>query len=442
MEPTVTEATTGVSMRSNLARQRLRERCTQAIMKLLPQPDSRARGVWNEDSIRTITAVFELQRVELHSELDERKLDNNLIAKVIEVLTLRAYFPDSRSPTLLYEMEAHLRLLATAIRMYKYNGRCLDHQLHNDVYTGITNLWKIFDRHRTTRDDALRVEDWNAAFLIKHCQYLLVSIDDSESFAKKVARRAVLGLEGAATGLGHHYTDTKHKALEIAKRNRLRPRWHDEFIQLEDACWTVIAGDIRIHESGDFENDIAAIVDEEMMVTHLLRDGIETHLDDHQTQPSKFSSLVRHTLGRSTHYLQQAGPYEEHDEYFCYGILDLIYQLSFRIRKRSRRRCFSEFLKVALRILEERKSSPCLCLKATDIWNRIAEIGDKDRLVYGDVEDRDAINRWINQYGINAEKSEFSSSLCPVIELPLMVVGGQGESTLPSGSFAERKSPC
>jgi hypothetical protein len=207
----------------------------------------------------------------LHSELEEQKLDNNLIAKVIEVLTLRAYFPDSRSSTVLYEMEAHLRLLSTAIRMYKYNGRCLDHQLHNDVYAGITNLRNIFDRHRTIRDDTLRIEDWNTTFSLKHCQYLLVSIDDSESFAKKVARRTVLGIEGAVslTGLGQHYIDTRDTAVEIIKRNRLRPHWHDEFVQLEDACWTVIAGDIRIHESGDFENDINALVEEEVMVTYL-----------------------------------------------------------------------------------------------------------------------------------------------------------------------------
>src|SRR5277367_49354 len=112
-----------------------------------------------------------------------------------------------------------------------------------------------------------------------------------------------------------------------------------------------------------------------------MRDSIETHLRKSQSQSSRLGTLVRHTIGRFAHYLQQPSPYEEHDDYFMYGILDLIYQLSFRIRKCSRRRCFSEFLKVVLRIFEGGKSSPCLCLKATDLWNRITEIGDKDRLM-------------------------------------------------------------
>src|ERR1700733_428707 len=96
---TATESTTARSSNSTILRWR-RERCTSALKRLVRQPDSPARGVWSEESIRTITAVFEIQCLELHSELEEHHIHGSLIAKVIEDLATRSYFPDPRSDTL------------------------------------------------------------------------------------------------------------------------------------------------------------------------------------------------------------------------------------------------------------------------------------------------------------------------------------------------------
>src|SRR5271167_1620675 len=89
-----TEAPTNLSTRSSIIRQYLREFCTAELKKLIPQPDSHARGFWNEQSIQKLTAVFEIQRVELNSESQPRRPDIYLMAQVIEMLAGKRYFPD------------------------------------------------------------------------------------------------------------------------------------------------------------------------------------------------------------------------------------------------------------------------------------------------------------------------------------------------------------
>jgi hypothetical protein len=63
-------------------------------------------------------AILELKRVELHSSKESQWLiSNSLIAKVIHTLATIVHFPNPHSDLLL-EMEAHLRLLAMALRVY------------------------------------------------------------------------------------------------------------------------------------------------------------------------------------------------------------------------------------------------------------------------------------------------------------------------------------
>jgi hypothetical protein len=101
---------------------------------------------------------------------------------------------------------------------------------------------------------------------------------------------------------------------------------------------------------------------------------------------------------------------EEHTDYLRYGILDLIYILSFRIRRRSRRECLRDYLKIVRLVLERSTSSATsLHAKATDIWNRICEVGADDSLTYGDEEDREAIRAWTRDHDDTTEDPEESS---------------------------------
>jgi hypothetical protein len=406
---TTAESTTAKSSNSVILGWR-RERCIAALKRLVPQPDSAACGVWSEECIRTITAVFEIQRVELHSELEEQRIHGSLIAQVISELATRSYFPDHCSETLVVEMEAHLRLLAAALRIYKYNGRSLEHKIHQDVYDGISKMSSIFEKNKKNRDKKQLIEDRNVAFLIKHCQFVLVSIDSSESLARQIARKAIVGVNGTLAGFGSQYHEIMPAVASIIKRQRSRPKWHEEYTQLEDACWSVFASDIRMRRP-DYDTDIEAFIEEARLATFLLRESLEAHLGRPQKE-RKVKKLFRQAMGRATELLQDAGPPEEHYEYLIFAILDLLYQLSFRIRKRSRHLCFIDFVKMIRMVLERSPPSIArLYLKATDLWNRILLLGDKDNFVYGEDSDCHAIRKLIKQQReIEVEQYEFSAA--------------------------------
>ena len=172
-----------------LIRRRLRERCITVLENFLQPDDDPSRNISTEDRICALTAVFELQRVQLHSDLEDQQIDYITIANIIIELANGAYLPDHKDPHLLIDMEAHLQLLASAIRLYKYNGKSLDQDIHQDVLQGLRRLSDIFEENRRRRGEHLRIEEFNVMFLLKHCQFLLLSIDNSGSLGRTVAKR-------------------------------------------------------------------------------------------------------------------------------------------------------------------------------------------------------------------------------------------------------------
>jgi hypothetical protein len=386
-----------LSSEQSLIRRCLRRRCTSELLRLIPQSDAPARGVWNDETIRTLTAIFELQRVELHSELEEEHIHNTIIAKWLEALTTREYFHDPCSDSLVLDMEAHCRLLASVLRTFKYHGKSLRHELHQEIYRGLNVLANVFQKNQSRRDEQLRVEDRTVAFLIKHCQYLLVSIDSDRSPARELARRAIVGFDGALAGLGQQYHELRPRILEMIQRQRQRPKWHKEYVELEDACWSVFASDIRMRSVDPTSNNDDRFVEEAEFVVSLLRSSLEVYLSQNPEQ-RRTPNILRQFVGQATDILQDAGPFEEHPDYFLFGILDLLYQLSFRIRKHGRKQCFVDYMKIIRLTLEHRRHCKTgLHLKATDLWFRLIILGNKDREVYGDEEDRLTISKWLNQ---------------------------------------------
>jgi hypothetical protein len=296
-------------------------------------------------------------------------------------------------------MELHLRLLALALRLYKYGAKSLESTLHVAVYDGITRLGHGFERYRKNR---VKVDDWNVAFLLKHCQYIVLSIENSDSFQHKAAKRAIVAFDA---GLGSQYHELRPALAEIIKRQRSRPDWHDEYMGLEDAVYAMVRADVR-YRNGD---NLANVLEVANLATRLLRNSIETQLM-YEPKPSRIQTFFRHVIGKLTSQLQESGAYEEHSNYLGYGVLDLIYHLSFRVPKRFRRNCFEQFLKV-VRMSLEQSQSVSLHLKAQDIWNRISELEEKDEEIYGDPEDHVAIKFWIiRHFDVELEEGiEYSS---------------------------------
>lgn len=410
MATTITEATV-LSHTSVRIRRGLQVRSTEILQRAKPQSDAgRAQGLWSEETIRKLTAVFELQRVQLHSELRDHQIHNGLIADIIEGLTARSYFHDPRSDDLLYEMDAHLRLLAAALRRYKYHRKSLNDDSHKAIYDGINMLSSVSKNNKDRRPANQRVEDENVAFLLKHYQFLLVSINSSQSLTRELSRRAILGIDVALAGFGSQYHEIRPRVAEIIKRQRSRPPWHEVYMQLEDACWSVFASDIRMC-SMDRDINIDHFKDEACLMTFLLKDCLETQLKQSR-KTSKVRTFLRHSMGHATDLIQGSGPFEEHGQYLSFGILDLLYQLSSRIRKRAREKCFPDFLKIIRMVLEHSPGGSLqLHLKATDLWNRVLLLNEKDNQLYGDEEDRRTIDKWVKQYHeMGAEVYSFSQS--------------------------------
>jgi len=390
-----------LTTRSEVVRERLRNLCNAALSSLFPGDGEWTRGTWSEDDIRLLTAVFELERVSIHSELEKSCLHSSVIAKVLEKIGTGNLFPSPRSQTLLTEMDQHLRLLASALRLYKFHNTSLDHHLHDELYTGINQLTKTFQNARSRRGKSQKVEDGNVAFLLTHCQSLLVSIDSSDSLAKRVSRKFILAVDGALAGFGEQYQDVRKIGLQLAKRKRCQPAWHPEFLQMDDVCYAIFARDI--HLRGMSASEMGSLLDDEAEASELLYNSLEEH-----SQCLALGGRVRGALkkvtGMITQTVQNSGPYEESADYFQYGILDLMYQLSFRIRRQSRKPCFEAFVSAVRLSLDKAHSSAwSLHRKAVDLWNHVNEVGEYDYVLYGKPEDREFVDRWIRQSGDSAD---------------------------------------
>jgi hypothetical protein len=311
-------------------------------------------------------------------------------------------------------METHIRLLAAALRLYKYRAESLQHDIHQAIYDGITRLSADFNNNRSNRDRN-KVDENNVLFLLQHCQYLLVAIDSSESFRHRFSRTAMQGFDIGMMIAARSYHNIRPAVVEMMRRQRSRPRWHDEYVELEDVCWSVFAGDIRVRDES--AEHISELMEEAHDAACLLREIMEIHLPAPQQSSRGVMGFVRNAGGRASQVLTASGPYDEHPYYLQYGILDLIYQMTIRIRSKSRKNCFAEFVKVVRIVLERSPSnSDVLYAKATDVWNRILEVGREDHRLYGNQEDREAIIVWCDRNLDKVEDAERSKKYsCPEI---------------------------
>jgi hypothetical protein len=401
-----TSATTKPSQ-TDVVRKLLRERCSTTFKSILSQADDRfrTRNVGNQAEMRTLTAVLELQRLELHSELQDDRIDHDLIASLIYELSTRSYLTDHRALNHPHDQEVHLRLLAAAIRLYKYYGRSLDHQIHQNVHRNLSRSANTMDRGGP--DEQFRIEESNVGFLIKHCQHLLLSIDPTDSLGRLISRRGISTMDTHNSVSIEHETQLQTRSLEIHQCQRTRPQWHNEYMQIEDACTSVFASDIRIRGSSNVE----AILQETIALTRLLRDSLEVHLPRRQQPHSKLNKVMKRAVNvvANANLSSDATPNPQQVEYLHYGLMDLLYQLSFRCRKRSRVACFTECVQLIRLILERCPPSVGLHLKATDLWNRILDLGDIDHIVYGEQDDREAIDTWIGEHLDATEARDYST---------------------------------
>ena len=405
---TMSRARTTVSEQARVVRQILARHCIAALRNI--QNEHPDKGLWDPESIRTMTAILELQRGEpQRGPLHFEKIDNHWTLRVIDVLTTRSYFNiDHSAERLLLDLESHLRLLAASFHLYKNSGGGMNQALYDQVYDGITNeLWKVFVWERDRRSENVRVEDYDVEFLIKHCQYLLLSVDESDSFRTKLGKKATIGFDLAMAIVAKEFQDVRPGATRLLKHKRSRPKWHMEFAEIEDVVYMYFATDVYRRCSGN-NVDIEDLIQDAKEAILLIENTLDWHLDPVAISKNYklHNRFVRHAVGRTSSAIGDAGPYEESGELFQYSLLDLLTQLVVRLRGQARARCFPEIVRIVRMVLERSPQVAIrLHLKATDLWNHI-EYFEKDK--HGDPDDREFIQKWSKQNNKSAENKTFS----------------------------------
>jgi hypothetical protein len=113
-------------------------------------------------------------------------------------------------------------------------------------------------------------------------------------------------------------------------------------------------------------NEVAA--SGELETAKIMRDTLKEHLISIEDRSK--GGLQRPTWSKIIN--SSAGPYEESTEYFAYGILDLMYQLSFWIQDRSS--YFVEMINAVRLVLGKSSASlRTLRYKAIDLHRRIQD---------------------------------------------------------------------
>jgi hypothetical protein len=125
-----------------------------------------------------------------------------------------------------------------------------------------------------------------------------------------------------------------------------------------------------------------------------------------KTVKRKFSKFY----GALSKRTMSARPYETHDYYFLYGILNLLCSRAFRVEKETRPVCYAEMVGVIRRVLETTNDIPLqVYRKTTDLYNCIVWIGERDdHGVYGKPDDVTAITEWLRRNPDKAEEAEHS----------------------------------
>ena len=392
---------------SEKLRIQLRERCNIVLSRLFPEHGQGALGDWDENDVLELTAIFELARAFRHAEIKKPLLNKHTILRVLSKLTMGALFQD-HSATSLIEKEQHLRLLSAALRLYKYEGTILAHDHRDALYRGFNELRASFEDDRRNCAPDQRIENCNVAFLIQHCQYLLVSIEDDESLAKAMVKKFGLAFDAGLSAWGSQLVEAKQNVRDIAKRQRSRPKWHDEYMRLEDISFAMYVRSLGLEVKLPItKTESEAANDDELSAALVLRDSMEDTLIEEPKKMYNFLRKLNTGLGRVSQVLFECGSYEENAEYFKYGVLDLMYQLSYRIH--ARKECFPEFVGIIKVVLERsHPSATLLHRKAIDLYQRINELGREDNTIYGTTEDRRKIENWESQHDREVEQHEFS----------------------------------
>jgi hypothetical protein len=296
------------------------------------------------------------------------------------------------------------------LRIFAQDIRTLKHDIYQKWYDGISELHQRAEETTDKCPKALRIDNWDAIFLLQHSQYLLTRIDSSYSLRDKLFERAAFIAMAALLTYNKSWEAVK-AYKQIVRKNRGAGPWHNAFVEFEQMVFIASEQDIQL--------GIVSISDAADLAHRTTIELIDV-LDKELRLPPRGSiasigKLVKRKMstiyGVVSKRTMSAGQYETHDYYFLYGILHLLYSLSSRIKAETRVLCFAEMVGGIRRVLEKINDIPLdVHRKATDLYNYIVLMGVRDGTSYGKPEDVAMVTTWIRQHPDKAEEEEHSKS--------------------------------
>ena len=288
------------------------------------------------------------------------------------------------------EMVMRLRVLASSLRLFKYEGLALSSRFHDDLYHSITEL----DQALKTSRKGQKIEQWDLAFLLQHCRYLLVSIEGSSVHGKNAAEKFLSALDSLSGSDAK--TNTERQNFPSGKSTRTwKLELYEKYLKVEDLCFAIFARNAVNEQSSD---QILDLQHDEWSIAFELSEILEKQL---KTRPQERVHPLRGFSARKKKSGQNNIHQYDESDYLEYGLLDLMYHLSYWIR--ARQPCFKQFIK-SISLVLKLSSEYSLHRKAIDLYQLVNKIASsKDETVYGGIEERKLIEKWItgahNYYG-------------------------------------------
>jgi hypothetical protein len=377
----------------------LRSESTKIVDRMYS--DSGTVGIVVPADVIALLAVFQKNRNAVLSR--EPRLIVFAKTYVLNKLLTRTPFHHI-DPNILFDMRRYITLLAEVLRAYRdeENFITIEHVTRSVwYYEGVNKLAENLESSGRGHSNDLEIEWCDAKINLKHCQYMLLSLGDSWGRLDYVLGKTGQIIKGVLEGYGGQYNDAKTTLDEILSRQRRREPWHEEYMELEAMYFQNLAyaTDISIRRAQKEKKTIIA-----------LRDRLERELGSKTGQhSSSISRGFQKLLGEIGKRVAASGPYEEHQYYFEYLLIDLLYKASFLLALRYRPVCFGEMIGgIQSALLWSHDSAKPLHLKATDLYYRIKRLVKEDNVEYIKEEHRRVIEQWIKKYPGNSETEENS----------------------------------
>jgi hypothetical protein len=135
----------------------------------------------------------------------------------------------------LFHLQRYITLLAEAFRSFRDNDKfiTIENVICNVWYEGINKLSKTVNMARIHSHDQ-EIEWWDTKITLNHCEYMLLSMTDSENFRDLVLERGRLLIKGIWLDYGNQFFKPEGALDGILLRQRREEPWQEDYLKLKE----------------------------------------------------------------------------------------------------------------------------------------------------------------------------------------------------------------